>query len=134
MKNFKIGSEIRDVLSSALGDNVKKKIFPLIAPANTTFPFIVYRRSGYTPNSNKDFQSEIVFIEIAVITTEYAESVEIANNIADTLQAASSENIEEITVTNIFEEYLSDSFIQKINISVKINFAGIPAFLNRFAR
>lgn len=121
MKNFKIGSEIRDVLSSALGDNVKKKIFPLVAPANTTFPFIVYRRSGYTPNSNKDFQSEIVFIEIAVITTEYAESVEIANNIADTLQAASSENIEEITVTNIIEEYISDSFVQKINISVKIN-------------
>ena len=53
MKNFKIGSEIRDILSSALGDNVKKKIFPLVAPANTTFPFIVYRRSGYTPNSNK---------------------------------------------------------------------------------
>ena len=121
MKNFKIGSEIRDVLSSALGDNVKKKIFPLVAPANTTFPFIVYRRSGYTPNSNKDFQSEIVFIEIAVITTEYAESVEIANNIADTLQAASSENIEKITGTNIIEEYISDSFVQKINISVKIN-------------
>lgn len=121
MKNFKIGSEIRDILSSALGDNVKKKIFPLIAPANTTFPFIVYRRSGYTPNSNKDFQSEIVFIELAVITTEYAESVEIANNIADILQAYKSENVDEITVTNIFEEYISDSFVQKINISVKIN-------------
>lgn len=121
MKNFKIGSEIRDILSSALAENVKGKIFPLVAPANTTFPFIVYRRSGYSPNGNKDIQSEIVFIELAVITTEYAESVEIANKVADILQAASSENIDEITVTNIFEEYISDSFVQKINISVKIN-------------
>lgn len=121
MKNFKIGSEIRDILSSALGENVKAKIFPLVAPANTTFPFLVYRRSGYSPNSDKDFQSEIVFIELAVITTEYAESVEIANKVADILQAYKSENVDEITVTNIFEEYISDSFVQKINISVKIN-------------
>ena len=121
MKNFKIGSEIRDILSAALGENVKAKIFPLVAPANTTFLFIVYRRSGYTPNSNKDFQSEIVFIELAVITTEYAESVEIANKVADILQTYKSENIEEITVTNIIEEYISDSFVQKINISVNIN-------------
>lgn len=121
MKNFKIGSEIRDILSSALGENVKAKIFPLVAPANTTFPFLVYRRSGYSPNSDKDFQGEIVFIELAVITTEYAESVEIANKVADILQAYKSENVDEITVTNIFEEYISDSFVQKINISVKIN-------------
>ena len=87
MKNFKIGSEIRDILSAALGEDVKAKIFPLVAPANTTFPFLVYRRSGYSPNSDKDLQGEIVFIELAVITTEYAESVEIANKVADILQA-----------------------------------------------
>lgn len=122
MKNFKIGSEIRNVIlsSSAVKNAVETKVFPLIANAGTTFPFIVYRRSSYSPQSDKDTLSESVYIEIAIISNYYEQSVNIANDVADALIHYKSDNIEEIKVTNISEEYISDSFVQKVNLQIDL--------------
>lgn len=124
MKNFKIGQEIRQIIlsSNSVKNAVGTKIYPLVATQGTTFPFIVYRRNGYSPNTNKDFNhSENVYIEIVVIATNYEESVRIANDIADVLIATNeTENIENIKVTNIAEDYISDSYTQKINLEVEL--------------
>lgn len=122
MKNFRIGAEIRDALlnSTSITDYVESKVFPLIANAGTTFPFIVYRRSSYSPVSNKDNLTETVYLEIAVIANNYEQSVVIANNIADLLISYHSNNIDEIKVTNISEEFISDSYVQKINLQVDL--------------
>ena len=122
MKNFKIGSEIRNVIlsSAAVKNAVDTKVFPLIANAGTTFPFIVYRRSSYSPLSDKDTLTESVYIEIAIITTNYEQSVSIANDVADVLIHYESDTIEQIKVTNISEEFISDSFIQKINLQIDL--------------
>ena len=122
MKNFKIGQEIRNtILSSAAVKNaVDTKVFPLIANAGTTFPFLVYRRSSYSPMSNKDTLNETVYMEIAIITTNYEQSVTIANDVADVLINYESDTIEEIKVTNISEEFISDSFVQKINLQIDL--------------
>ena len=120
MKNFKIGSEIRNVIlsSTAVKNAVDTKVFPLIANAGTTFPFIVYRRSSYSPISNKDVLNESVYMEIAIICNNYEQSVSIANDVADVLLAYESDTIEEIKVTNISEEFISDSFVQKVNLQI----------------
>lgn len=120
MKNFKIGSEIRNVIlsSSAVKNAVDTKVFPLIANAGTTFPFIVYRRSSYSPQSDKDVLNESVYIEIAIICNNYEQSVSIANDVADVLIQYESDTIEEIKVTNISEEFISDSFVQKVNLQI----------------
>lgn len=122
MKNFKIGSEIRNtILSSTTVKNaVDTKVFPLIANAGTTFPFIVYRRSSYSPKSDKDVLNETVYMEIAIICNNYEQSVSIANDVADVLLAYKSDNIEEIKVTNISEEFISDSFVQKVNLQINL--------------
>lgn len=122
MKNFKIGSEIRNaILSSTTVKNaVDTKVFPLIANAGTTFPFIVYRRSSYSPLSDKDTLAESVYMEIAIISTNYERSVSIANDVADVLIHYESDTIEEIKVTNISEEFISDSFVQKINLQIDL--------------
>lgn len=122
MKNFKIGSEIRNVIlsSSAVKNAVDTKVFPLIANAGTTFPFIVYRRSSYSPISNKDVLNESVYIEIAIICNNYEQSVSIANDVADVLIQYESDTIEEIKVTNISEEFISDSFVQKVNLQIDL--------------
>ena len=122
MKNFKIGSEIRNVIlsSSAVKNAVDTKVFPLIANAGTTFPFIVYRRSSYSPKSDKDVLSESVYMEIAIISTNYEQSVSIANDVADTLIQYESDTIEEIKVTNISEEFISNSFVQKVNLQIDL--------------
>ena len=120
MKNFKIGSEIRNVIlsSTAVKNAVDTKVFPLIANAGTTFPFIVYRRSSYSPQSDKDALTESVYMEIAIICNNYEQSVSIANDVADALIPYDSDTIEEIKVTNISEEFISDSFVQKVNLQI----------------
>ena len=122
MKNFKIGSEIRNVIlsSTEVKNAVDTKVFPLVANAGTTFPFIVYRRSSYSPKSDKDVLNETVYIEIAIICNNYEQSVSIANDVADVLLAYESDNIEEIKVTNISEEFISDSFVQKVNLQIDL--------------
>lgn len=122
MKNFKIGSEIRNVIlsSTTVKNAVDTKVFPLIANAGTTFPFIVYRRSSYSPKSDKDTLTETVYIEIAIICNNYEQSVSIANDVADALIPYKSDNIEEIKVTNISEEFISDSFVQKVNLQIDL--------------
>lgn len=122
MKNFKIGSEIRNVIlsSTAVKNAVDTKVFPLVANAGTTFPFIVYRRSSYSPQSDKDVLSESVYMEIAIICTNYEQSVSIANDVADVLLAYESDTIEEIKVTNISEEFISNSFVQKVNLQIDL--------------
>ena len=122
MKNFKIGLEIRNVIlsSTAVKNAVGTKVFPLIANAGTTFPFVVYRRSSYSPQSDKDVLSESVYMEIAIICNNYEQSVSIANDVADALIQYESDTIEEIKVTNISEEFISDSFVQKVNLQIDI--------------
>lgn len=122
MKNFKIGSEIRNVIlsSSAVKNAVDTKVFPLIAAAGTTFPFVVYRRSSYSPQSDKDALSESVYMEIAIICNNYEQSVSIANDVADVLIQYESDAVEEIKVTNISEEFISDSFVQKVNLQIDL--------------
>ena len=122
MKNFKIGSEIRNVIlsSAAVKNAVDTKVFPLIANSGTTFPFVVYRRSSYSPQSDKDVLSESVYMEIAIICTNYEQSVSIANDVADALIQYESDTIEEIKVTNISEEFISNSFVQKVNLQIDL--------------
>lgn len=121
MKNFQIGKEIVAILSGndAVKWYVDDKIFPLVA-TNTQFPFIVYRRSYYTPTNNKDYEGEKVGIEILICSTKYDESVNIANAVADALQHNSTDIIEDIVVTNIQELYQEDTFTQTINVEVTL--------------
>lgn len=122
MRNFKVGSEIRKLLmaSNSVTQKLGDKIFPLVANAGTLFPFLVYRRAAYRPASNKDYQSEIVSIEIAIATVKYEEGVDIADAVADALNGKHTEIIEDIEITNIFEEYTDDTFIQKINLEINL--------------
>ena len=114
MKNFKIGKEINRLLQEGNAYKIKDKVFPLVANANTTFPFLVYRRIGYQPRNNKDYIGEIVTMEINIATETYNEGVEIANSVADILQGQSTDLIEDIQLTNVNELFLQDTFIQSL--------------------
>lgn len=123
MKNFKIGKELTSILlnDDTVSADVGNKVFPLVANAGTTFPFIVYRRSSYRPNNNKDYEDEIVSVELAILSEKYENSVNIANHVADALNGKQTDLIETIKITNIFEDYQEDTYIQKLNIDIYIN-------------
>ena len=103
-------------MTSALGN----KIFPLIAPAKTTFPFLVYRRSYYTPQSNKDYDGEKVGIEIVIVSTQYEEGVDIADAVADALIHHTTDNIDDITAITMSEDFIEDTFLQRITIEATL--------------
>lgn len=117
MKNFSVGKEINRLLKNnvqGLGD----KVFPLIANPNTTFPFLVYRRIGFVPRSNKDYMGEQVTMELNIASEKYEEGVDIANDVADLLQNKETDIIETIQLVNVTEMYLQDTFIQNLQIRI----------------
>lgn len=118
MKNFEIGKDIKALIDNAQIEGINNKVFPLIANADTTFPFVVYRRSNYQPFDTKDYQNEIVGVEVVVVSNTYSQSVSIADQVADALIGQSTNNIDDIKITNIFEDCVSDSFVQQLNFDV----------------
>lgn len=120
MKNFRIGKEINRLLTESNVLGVSDKIFPLVANPNTTFPFLVYRRIGYQPRSNKDYLGEMISIEINIASEKYEESVDIANSVADILQGKETDLIEDIQLTNVSEMYLQDTFIQNLQFIIEL--------------
>jgi len=121
MKNFKIGKEINRILSGNVLGGVGNKVYPLVATnAGVTFPFIVYRRIGYKPQSNKDYTGEIVTIEINVASESYESAVTIADSVADILNNAKTSLIEKCKLTNVSEMYLSNTFIQNLVFEIEL--------------
>lgn len=122
MKNFEVGKDIKTLLSlspevsSALGN----KIFPLIAAAKTTFPFLVYRRSYYNPMTNKDYEGERVGIEIVIASTQYEEGVKIADAVADALLHKQTQNIDDIEAINMSEDFIEDTYLQRITMEITL--------------
>ena len=61
------------------------KIFPLLQPANLSFPFIVHARTGITVNYTKDIEYghcgwyNIVNYTISCVSDDYVQCIELAN-------------------------------------------------------
>ncbi|PIK16936.1 DUF3168 domain-containing protein [Prevotella intermedia] len=94
---------------------VGNKIYPLIADATTTYPFIMYRRTGLIPENNKDYTNESVLCEVFVIADNYKESVELAELVRKALEhksgLISGIDVEDIILEDCSEEYIDNSFL-----------------------
>ena len=79
--------EVRDII----GDD-EHKIFPLLQPANLSFPFIVHARTGITVNYTKDIEYghcgwyNIVNYTVSCVSDDYAQCVELANAVRHALE------------------------------------------------
>ncbi len=101
-----------------------KKIFPLIANADTTFPFIVYSRNNITPVYTKDFLTDnTVAFTVIVVSDEYVQSLMLANAVRHSLEGYrySDEviNIAPIKLQSITEETIEDAYIQRMTFVFK---------------
>ena len=127
MDSVKVGIVVKEILSSSkeLKAIVGDKIYPLIAPAED-YPFVVYRRSGSTPEDSKDrmvISSESI-IEICSVSDDYGKAVEIASLVGDALIGKRG-IIGGIEVNNIQydsddEDYIDGAFIQRTFIKIKV--------------
>lgn len=120
MKNFEIGKELRQILIDANIEGIDNKIFPLIANPDTTFPFLVYRRTSYQSARTKDIDDEIVSVDIVICALKYEESVNIAKQVAEALNRKETTLIDDILISNIYEDYIEDTFVQHISVDIYI--------------
>ena len=124
-----IGKYIYKLLSEEEGLSglvTPKKIFPLIANADTTYPFVVYSRTGLSVQYCKDgLVEDTVEMQIIAVSDNYVESLEVANQIRKTLELRRYKDddiqIRECKLTSVYEEYMEDAFIQRMNFTIKTN-------------
>ena len=117
--SLQIGKAIYSILSSntSIVSKVQKKIYPLVADAEVTFPFIVYKRTGIEPATTKDrfIYNEDVYVDIAIASDKYNETIEIADMVRNALQNKkgnySGINIQDISLNDADEDYTQDTFI-----------------------
>ena len=122
MQNFFITKDIRQaILESPNQILFGTQVFPLVAPENTKFPFIIIKRTKYIPVENKDYEDEIVFVEVMIVADNYEQSVNIADSIADYLIYYRSRMINKIRIADISEDFLDNSYVQRIQFEVILN-------------
>lgn len=108
------------------GKVTSKKIFPLVANADTTYPFIVYSRTGLVVEYCKDgtVENTVDFLILSV-SDNYVESLEVANQIRSILENKRYKDdtmkISSIRLSSVQEEYMEDAYIQRLNFTIKTN-------------
>ena len=119
MRNILVGDE---TLSQYLQSG---QITALVANENTTFPFIVFSRTGLTPSYTKDglLESNITF-EIVCVSTDYVESLEIANIVRNLLECKCYTDeelyIKQIILSAVNEDYMYDAYVQRLTFSMVV--------------
>lgn len=127
--SLQIGKAIYEILHSntEIVAKLNDKIFPLIADINTTFPFIVYKRTGIIPAYTKDRYSanDTVTVEIIIASDKYNDAVEIASLVRVALQGKkgtfSNIEIEDIRLVSADEDFIEDTFIQTLTFNIITN-------------
>lgn len=115
---------IGKIIKAQLNDIIPDKVFPLIAPAKTQYPFIIYRRSGISVYGSKDgIYEDGPTVEIIVASLSYEDSINLAEKIRIALENKQG-TVNGIRITGIDligadESYLSDAYIQKLTFQIK---------------
>lgn len=122
INSLNIGAYVFDRLSNELDDI---KVCPIVVEKETTFPYIVYKRIGLVPASSKDGEFEdTARIEVKVVTENYADGIEIANQVRESLEV-DEDTFDgmgiETTLENGTEEYAYNAYIQTLIYKIKIN-------------
>ena len=122
MDSLNIGKAIYTILQTC--KDIDKKIYPLIADEGTTFPFIIYKRTGLTPESTKDNTNENVSVEINIASSNYSESIDLAIKVRKALEhkkgTYSDIAIEDIVIDDATEDYIEDTFIQTLTFKIEL--------------
>lgn len=127
--SIKIGKLIYDRLR---GDNTLvglmngEKIFPIVAPNETEFPFAVYQRANIVPKqATKDGRYEdTVTFNVIVCSDSYNKSLDVADKIRELLEMRLMSNEEiymyQTYLTSITETYEAATYIQQMQFTTTV--------------
>lgn len=129
MESLELGRVVKSILlqDEELSRQVESKVFPLVADKGTSFPFIVYRRDGLTPSTNKDklVFDTLVWMSFIVASSDYRQGLGICSKVIDVLLASQGRTIGGLEITDLelqdtSEEYREDTFLQLLSITMNI--------------
>lgn len=123
MDSLRIGKEIYSLLngSDELTKLVGNKIYPIIVEKETSYPFIVYKRTTIIPDYTKDFHfKDSVLLDIICVSDDYSESIDIASIVRELLEDKrfNSMGIESIKVESADEDFIDNAYIQTISFNI----------------
>ena len=123
MTSIEIGKKVYQILkiNDELVNIVGDKIYPLVAESDTSYPFVVFKRTGITPEYTKDWLTmESVSVEIVCASDKYFQSVDMANLIREEMDGLRGGEILETKVDYITEDFIDDVYIQRIGFNFKV--------------
>lgn len=123
MSGISINKNIYALLSKdeELSKSVSGQIYPLIAKANTSFPFVIFKRNNLSPTYTKDINvSDTVSVSISIVAKEYFESVEITERVRTILENKRTQEIRSIRLLSATEDFVDDAYVQELEFEIKI--------------
>lgn len=124
MDSLKVGKVIYSLLNGndSLTNIVGSKIYPIIVEKETTYPFIVYKRSNIIPDYTKDFHfKDEVIVDIICVSNDYSESVEIASIVRNILEDKRLTDIQSIKLESADEDFIDNAYVQTLSFNLTIN-------------
>lgn len=123
---LKIGKYIRQFLIEDERYNEivgQTKTFPLIANADTDFPFVTYQRTNAKVKYTKDGRYEnLLEVEITILCDNYPQSIDLICLVRDILEGKRYKDeeifIRDIRVNEVSEDFNEDTFIQRISFDI----------------
>lgn len=123
--SISIGVHIYERLKSSaeLTRLVGEKIYPLSTKKQTTFPFIIYNRTGLTPNETKDRygSGDNVTVELVVADSNYTRSIEIAEAVRVALEHKGGDyslfSVTDAKLVACAEDFIEETYIQQLTFS-----------------
>lgn len=106
-------------------DGLSPTVRPLVTDNNTKYPYIIYRRANLISNSCKDgYYEDTVVIEFAACSDTYQGSIELIEGIRNALEHQEDTyeglRITDSYVTSASEDYMSNAFVQHMQITFKL--------------
>ena len=97
--------------------NAVTHTYPLVAENTTKFPFIIYRTSASRPVTSKDGIYDWIYtVQINVVSDKYDEASDLSIKAVDKLLEL--EDVIDMTVEDISEDYIDDAYVRTINIVI----------------
>ncbi|MDD3038259.1 DUF3168 domain-containing protein [Bacteroides sp.] len=125
--SLSIGAHIYKKLSDSteLAKLVADKIYAISTKTETTFPFVVYKRSSLVPEYTKDRYGtgDTVSAEIVVVSDNYSNSITIAEEVRKSLENKRGKydnfDVIDAKLLSADEDFIEDTFIQRLIFSFK---------------
>ena len=128
MRTLETGALVKTLLSGmSVNEILKGRIYPVVAEQKTPLPFLTYKRSGVSMESDKDtfYEYGTVSVDLIIAGSSYSQSLDIASAIVDEMPGCPIDMdgfaISEIRLANAVEDYQDDAYIQVLTFNLLID-------------